>query len=266
VRADVHVIKKVVDRTGEDPKVYNVVNTKALASDIDADVSYALQQVVQNGTGQAALALGRPAAGKTGTATNDKGDVSSAWFVGYTPQLATAVMYVRGDGDNKLDGWLPSYFGADYPARTWTAIMQTDSEGMPVEQFPPPANVDGQAPTTGHDPTPTATSTPTHRPTRTPTKTPSTSEPTSTPTTSEPTGIPTKTPTGVPSSEPPPPPTTEPTPSNTPLPTITVNPSPTQQASGTPPTPSGGASSPAGEPTSSPTARNSWFFTYGSFV
>ena len=36
----------------------------------------------QDGTGQAALALGRPAAGKTGTATNDKDQVSSAWFVG----------------------------------------------------------------------------------------------------------------------------------------------------------------------------------------
>ena len=83
-----HVIKKVVDRTGEDPKVYSVVNKDALDPDIDDDVSYAMQQVVENGTGQAAQALGRPAAGKTGTATNAKDQVSSAWFVGYTPQLA----------------------------------------------------------------------------------------------------------------------------------------------------------------------------------
>ena len=51
----------------------------------DSDVSYALQQVVSDGTGTAALALGRPAAGKTGTATNGDGNVSSSWFVGYTP-------------------------------------------------------------------------------------------------------------------------------------------------------------------------------------
>ncbi len=95
-------------------------------------------------------ALGRPAAGKTGTATNDEGRrVSSAWFVGYTPQLSTAVMYVRGKGNERLDGWLPSYFGADYPARTWTAVMQRDMEGLPVEEFPPPANVDGDAPDDG---------------------------------------------------------------------------------------------------------------------
>ncbi len=56
--------------------------------------------------------------------------MSSAWFVGYTPQLSTAVMYVRGDGDDQLDGWLPSYFGADYPADTWTAIMRRDMEGV----------------------------------------------------------------------------------------------------------------------------------------
>ena len=168
VRANVHVIKKVEDRSGEDAKVYDVVNTDALDPDIDADVSYAMQQVVQQGTGRAALELGRPAAGKTGTATNDKDQVSSAWFVGFTPQISTAVMYVRGDGDDQLDGWLPSYFGADYPARTWTAIMQQDMEGMDVEEFPPPANVDGEAPTEGHDPEPTTAPPPTKRPTKQP--------------------------------------------------------------------------------------------------
>ena len=69
--------------------------------------------------------------------------------MGYTPQLATAVMYVRGDGDDQLDGWLPSYFGADYPAETWTDVMRRDMEGLEVEEFPQPANVDGEAPIAG---------------------------------------------------------------------------------------------------------------------
>jgi membrane peptidoglycan carboxypeptidase len=260
VRADVHVIKKVEDRTGEDPQVYDVVNTDALDPDIDADVSYAMQQVVENGTGQAALELGRPAAGKTGTATNDKDEVSSAWFVGFTPQISTAVMYVRGDGDDQLDGWLPSYFGADYPARTWTAIMQQDVEGMDVEEFPPPANVDGDAPTDGHEPEPT-TAPPTKRPTKKP-------SPTDTPTdepTDEPTTEPTKNPTGIPT-EPTPTITTEPTPTVTPtpepsatntvVPTVTVNPSPSQQAPTESPTPT--ASSGAG-----PAGRRLLILTYG---
>ena len=229
VRANVHVIKKVEDRTGEDPKVYDVVNTDALDPDVDADVSYAMQQVVEEGTGQAALELGRPAAGKTGTATNDKDQVSSAWFVGFTPQISTAVMYVRGDGDDQLDGWLPTYFGAAYPARTWTAIMQQVTEGMDVEEFPPPANVDGEAPTDGHDPEPTQQ--PTQRPTKKPSPT-DTPDPTDTPT-DEPTDEPTKNPTGIPTEPTPtvqPTPTVEPTPSPTPEPTITVIPSPTPSA------------------------------------
>ena len=255
VRANVHVIKKVVDRTGEEPKVYQVSNTDALDPDIDSDVSYAMQQVVQDGTGQAALELGRPAAGKTGTATNDKDQVSSAWFIGYTPQMATAVMYVRGDGDDQLDGWLPSYFGADYPARTWTAIMQQDMEGLDVEEFPEPAHVDGDAPDDEHEPTPTFSPTrrpsPTHRPS--PTDTPTTKEPTDEPTDS-PTDLPTKTPTGLPTTEPTP--TVEPTPSSTSLPTLTVNPSPTPSTQPS----TQAATTPAGEPSPSATPRNSSYF------
>ena len=151
-RSDVHVIEKVVDPSGETLYDWKQPAREGIDEDVAADTSYAMQQVVQHGTGQAALALGRPAAGKTGTATNDKDAVSSAWFVGYTPQLSTAVMYVRGDGDDQLDGWLPSYFGADYPADTWTAVMQRDMAGLPVEDFPPPANLDGDAPQEGHDP------------------------------------------------------------------------------------------------------------------
>ena len=161
-----------------------------MEKDVAADTSYALQQVVKNGTGRAALALGRPAAGKTGTATNDKGEVSSAWFVGYTPQLATAVMYVRGDGDDQLRDWLPSYFGSRYPAGTWTAVMKRAMEGLDVEQFPPPANLEGDPPEEGHEPyvpptkptrkpspTKTASETPSEKPTKTPTAPPTSSSP-----------------------------------------------------------------------------------------
>jgi membrane peptidoglycan carboxypeptidase len=125
---------------------------RVISEDLASDVSYALQQVVQNGTGQNAQALGRPAAGKTGTATNEDGDVSSSWFVGYTPQVSTAVMYVRGKGNEALNGFLPSYFGANFPTYTWRAVMQAVLDGTEVEDFPPPANLDGEAPDDGHAP------------------------------------------------------------------------------------------------------------------
>ncbi|WP_085870608.1 MULTISPECIES: transglycosylase domain-containing protein [unclassified Nocardioides] len=211
-RADVHVIDRVEDKDGKVLYSYKQNTTQAFddfpdgvdvtteagepatGEDIAADTSYALQQVVLDGTGANAQAIGRPAAGKTGTATNDDDEVSSSWFVGYTPQLATAVMYVRGDGDDQLDGWLPSYFGAEYPTRTWAAVMSRDLVDTDVVPFPEPANVSGQAPQEGHDPyTPPPSPTSTPKPTRTPTvtETPTTEAPTETPTTEAPTESPT---------------------------------------------------------------------------
>ncbi len=207
-RAKVHVVERVETPDGE---VWNFKSptTSVLDEEIAADVSYAMQNVVLNGTGQAALALGRPAAGKTGTATNSKDQVSSAWFVGYTPQLATAVMYVRGDGDDQLDGWLPSYFGADYPARTWTSVMTRGMSGLEVIDFPEPAYVDGEAPSTGHEP---------YVPPPKPTRTKNTTKPSPSESPSEsPLESPTK-----------PPPSTEP-----PSPTETVTESPTPSESPT---------------------------------
>ncbi len=198
-RADVHVIEKVVDKDNGHDYTWKQHTTPAfdpqdeqMNGDIAADTSYALQQVVLHATGQNAIALGRPAAGKTGTATNSKDQVSSSWFVGYTPQLATAVMYVRGQGNEQLDGWLPSYFGADYPTRTWTAVMRADMEGVPVEAFPLPANLDGEAPESGHEPPPPPPPSPTRiKPTQTPTETTS---PSQTPTTESPSESPSQSP------------------------------------------------------------------------
>ena len=162
-RADVHVIDKVTSSDGTVKYQFKPHTTQAIDPDINADVSYAMQQVVQHGTGTNAQAVRRPAAGKTGTATNSLDQVSSSWFVGFTPQLSTAVMYVRGDGDNQLDNnWLPpyngaaGYFGAGYPTATWAAVMKLDLVGEPVETFPPAANVAGQAdrPRAGAAPTP----------------------------------------------------------------------------------------------------------------
>ncbi|MDX6358775.1 MAG: hypothetical protein QOH37_1829 [Nocardioidaceae bacterium] len=193
-RADVHVIDKVTDTSGKVLYQYKPHTTQAISPDIDADVSYAMQQVVLHGTGTNAQAVGRPAAGKTGTATNGQNQVSSSWFVGFTPQMSTAVMYVRGDGDNQLDGgWLPpyngaaGYFGAGYPTATWAAVMKADLAGQPVQQFPPAANVPAKQ--TDHAPAPTFTPPPpnpsTHH-TR-----PSSSPPTSSTTTSAPPTTPT---------------------------------------------------------------------------
>ena len=102
-------------------------------------VTYALSRVVTNGTGKAALALGRPAAGKTGTTDNNL----SAWFVGYTPQLSTAVLMAKEDASGTPQslsgtGGLKTVTGGSFPAAMWTAFMKGALGGMPKEKFPDP--------------------------------------------------------------------------------------------------------------------------------
>ncbi|MFL6158012.1 MAG: transglycosylase domain-containing protein, partial [Marmoricola sp.] len=193
----VHVINKVT-RASDGEVLYSAPkkSERAIREDVSDDVSYALQQVVKGGTGENAGALGRPAAGKTGTATRSDGQVISSWFVGFTPQVATAVMYIRGDGRKSLENYLVPFYGATYPTKSWTAIMKREMEGVEKVDFPPRANVDGTAPDSGHSPAPpkpTKKSTPTKNPVPTPTPT---SNPTpSTPPTETPTPTPTPTPT-----------------------------------------------------------------------
>ena len=162
---DWYVLQKVTDANGLRYE-HKDRGDRPFTPAISSNVSYALQQVVKAGTGANAQALGRPAAGKTGTATfgtaNDQ-YVSSSWFVGYTPQLSTAVTYTRGDGNDSLEGYLEPFFGANYPTQTWTAYMKTALEGLPVVNFPPPAELHGENPTYSPPPTtyaPTTTSAP----------------------------------------------------------------------------------------------------------
>jgi membrane peptidoglycan carboxypeptidase len=190
-RAGVYMIERVVDRTGEVRYRHKVHTKPVLDEDIAADVSYALQKVVEtpDASGTNAQALGRPAAGKTGTATaGDDSHVSSSWFVGYTPQMSTAVMYVRGKGQETLEDYLVPFYGGQYPTMTWTAVMSRILEGEPIEDFPPPANVDGDAPEDGHAPY-----TPKPKPTKTKTTAPPTTKgppTTAPPTTEQPTSTP----------------------------------------------------------------------------
>ncbi|MEE2039797.1 transglycosylase domain-containing protein [Nocardiopsis sp. CT-R113] len=115
--------------------------TQVVSSEVAADVTYAMTQVVEAGGGtNAALPDGRPVAGKTGTSSN----AVSAWFVGYTPQLVAAVGLSRGDANLSLEFEgqpQDEIFGGSTSANVWKEFMTTAVEGMPVEQFPQPAYV-----------------------------------------------------------------------------------------------------------------------------
>ena len=89
----------------------------------------ALVRVVTEGTGKAA-SIGRPVAGKTGT-TQDYGD---AWFVGFVPQLATAVWVGHPDKVVPMtDVHGIAVAGGTFPARIFAQTMRAALEGVPAE-------------------------------------------------------------------------------------------------------------------------------------
>ena len=117
---------------------------EVFSKEVMADLTYALKSVVNGGTGAAALALGRPAAGKTGTSQSN----ASAWFSAYTPQLAASVALFRDSASESLNGigGLNSVTGGTFPARIWTAFMKGALKDQPVMEFPAPANIGGLDP------------------------------------------------------------------------------------------------------------------------
>ena len=182
MHADPYTVRTVTLASGE--KVYTAEPKpkRVFSKDSMADLSYALQQVINHGTGSyAGSRISRPLAGKTGTANDNK----AAWFAGFAPQLATAVGMYRNDSDgnpvslNGLGG-VHSVTGSAFSLPIWTAFMKDALDGTKVESFPDPV-YGGQVANPAPPPTtssPTTTSTPTTSPTTSPTTTP-----TSTPTT-----------------------------------------------------------------------------------
>jgi membrane peptidoglycan carboxypeptidase len=105
-----------------------------LTPDADAILTNILEGVIRSGTGKRAALPDRAAAGKTGT-TENYGD---AWFVGYTPQLATAIWVGY---PNKLVPMLTEYHGqpvvgGTFPAEIWRVFTQLALAGTPPESFP----------------------------------------------------------------------------------------------------------------------------------
>jgi penicillin-binding protein 1A len=123
-------IRKITLATGEILRPDQKVVREAVSPGNAFLLTKVLEQVIERGTGRAA-AIGRPAAGKTGT-TNDYTD---AWFVGYTPQLVTAVWvgYPLPRPMTSVHGI--SVFGGTFPALIWKAFMSRALEGEPVKKF-----------------------------------------------------------------------------------------------------------------------------------
>lgn len=142
-RTDPHLVTRVND--GELLRYEaKTVRQRVFDEDIMAAATYAMQKVVEEGSGTPAQALERPVAGKTGSSN----DNMSAWFAGFVPQLTTVVgLYEYNIEENGYEqikpfGGYAQITGGSWPVEAWTDYMIRATEGMDVEQFPeykPPA-------------------------------------------------------------------------------------------------------------------------------
>ncbi|MGB2593012.1 MAG: PBP1A family penicillin-binding protein [Candidatus Acidiferrum sp.] len=128
IRIDPHMIRRVTSYDGAlleeaHPEVHDVISPEVART-----MTAMLEEVIQFGTGIQAKALGRPAAGKTGTTQ----DYTDAWFMGFTPQLTCGVWVGFDDKQISLG---KKETGARAALPIWLQFMKNALEGQPVLNF-----------------------------------------------------------------------------------------------------------------------------------
>ncbi|MFE1203359.1 transglycosylase domain-containing protein [Streptomyces sp. NPDC058762] len=170
--------------TSKDGTIYThkVEEKQAFTAKVADNVTDVLKTVVEDGTGSNAQLPGREVAGKTGTTDGNK----SAWFVGYTPQLSTAISMYRYPDDETIKNrtFLEMYgtggekkiHGASFPSTIWQDYMSDAVKGLKVEGFPEPepiGEVVNDTPSPTPTPTPSASASETEEASPSPTPSPS---------------------------------------------------------------------------------------------
>ncbi len=127
-------IVKILDRNGNvlEDNSSDMQKTQVMSEKTAYEMTSMLEGVIARGTGTAA-SIGRPAAGKTGT-TDDNHD---AWFIGYTPDIVTAVWV----GDDTGSQSLGEIYGGTVPAQIWHDYMASAVSGTSADDFDVPAGM-----------------------------------------------------------------------------------------------------------------------------
>ena len=119
---------------------------QTLPADVAINAVDVMRGVIERGTARRAqLENNRPAAGKTGTQDNN----TNAWFVGFTPQYATAVWVGDPKGYTKMTkqnvpefasviGSRGGVQGAMFPAMIWKSYMDEVHLGLEILEFAAP--------------------------------------------------------------------------------------------------------------------------------
>lgn len=159
---DWSLITRVVDPSGRDVPLPVRAPAREVMSPAEAWlVTSAMSSVIDRGTGRAARALNRPAAGKTGTTDGAR----DAWFVGYTPDLVAGVWVgfddrqPLGAGEEGARAAVPmwTWFMRDYVrARHPPALEFARPEGVVAVSVDPLTGMLPLPPTPGAQPPPPA--------------------------------------------------------------------------------------------------------------
>jgi penicillin-binding protein 1A len=128
------VIRSIVNGAGITLESYEPRPVEAIDRTTAFLVTSLLKSVVNEGTGRAALSLGKPIAGKTGTTNN----YVDAWFVGYTPSIVTGV-WVGYDNAQASLGDKETGSRASLPI--WLSVMARALADKPAEDFAPTDDV-----------------------------------------------------------------------------------------------------------------------------
>ena len=131
-------INSIKDASGNDMAVPSADCSQALEATAADQVALTLTNVLTSkGTAPNAALAGRQGAGKTGTTE----EMDNAWFVGFTPQLSTAVWLGHSDGyytmaHQTIGGhYYSTMYGSDAPASLWKTYMDSALAGQPAQAF-----------------------------------------------------------------------------------------------------------------------------------
>ena len=145
VQHDPVFVSEIINPDGTTLWSHEPTGERVLSTNTTDQMSFILGEVIERGTGREAN-IGRPAAGKTGTAQN----FADATFAGYTPDLAAAVWVGFPQGqismvpcDRKTctdedPGTDIQVAGGTYPAQIWREIMTAAHAGLSPSEFPEP--------------------------------------------------------------------------------------------------------------------------------
>jgi len=135
-----HFVSKVTDNAGVVLFEYRPSNEQAISVDAARQATVALQGVVTGGTYKGgSLPNRQPAAGKTGTNEAAGGENTDVWFVGFTPQIATAVWIGNPAGQTEMKG--SRVQGGTVAGKVWREFMAPYLTGTVVQPFATPGKI-----------------------------------------------------------------------------------------------------------------------------